>query len=393
MLLQLVAMIVPFLVTGASDVDTSAVKVGFLLSYTGITPLQAKGVNDGAELAFEEAGKKSGGRDIRVFKEDTEFNPTVALTKVRKLVEEQKVHFIIGPIGSAEAVAIQDYVSKQPVVLIVPCAFTKEVTSPAKASPNIFRTVETTDQGNYPMGKWLYDRGHRNVILAAQDYKAGHDSVDAFRAGFEKAGGKIVKEVYTPLGTMDFAPFMAAMDVKGADATYAFYGGTDAVRFVQQYDEFGLKRRIPLYGYTAIADDPYLPSMGDAAIGVISSTAYTPALDNKANQAFVAAYRKKYGELPSHYSEYGYVAGKMIVAVSAALNGRIEDVTATAKEMTRAASKIETPSGPLNFDRYNQRIVNEYVQKVEKRDGKLVNVIIGRLGQVGQEDVWGWWRK
>lgn len=380
--------------SSAGAAENGPIKVGFLVSYTGIAPMQAKNVTEGAELAFDEAGGKAGGREIQVFKEDTEFNPTVALTKVKRLVEENKVNFVVGPISSGVALAIHDYISKQNVVLIVPCAFTRELTSPDKARPNIFRTVETTDQGNYPMGKWMIDNTKfRKVVVAGQDYKAGHDSLDAFKAGFEAAGGKVVKEVYAPIGTMDFASFLAAMDVKDADALYVFFAGTDAVRFIQQYDEFGLKKRLPLFGYTAIADDPYLDSMGDAAVGTISSTAYTASLETGTNASFVKAYKAKYGRLPSHYSEYGYVAGKMILAAVEAVKGDVGDSAKVAAEMKRVSDKIEAPSGPLAFDKYNQRIVNEYVEKTEKKDGKLSNVVIGKIGKVAQEDVWQWWHK
>src|SRR5271157_6183914 len=99
------------------------IKIGLLVSYTGIAPLQAKGVSDGVELAVAEVGQKAGGRAIQLVKEDSEFNPTVGLTKVRRLVEEQKVNFIVGPISSAVALAIYDYVLKNQVVWIIPCAF------------------------------------------------------------------------------------------------------------------------------------------------------------------------------------------------------------------------------------------------------------------------------
>ena len=192
----------------------------------------------------------------------------MGLTKVRRLVEEHKVNFIVGPVSSAVALAIHDYVRKQKVILINPCAFTRELTSPEKASENIFRIIETTDQSNYPMGKWMVkNTPHRNVVITGSDFSAGHHSVEAFKAGFEEAGGKVIKEVYPKFGTMDFAPFLTAIDVKGADAVYAWFSGTDAVRFVQQYEEFGLKKRLPLFGYNSITDDPYLGSIGEAALG------------------------------------------------------------------------------------------------------------------------------
>jgi len=278
--------------------------------------------------------------------------------------------------------------------LIVSTANTRELTSPERASENIFRTVETSDQNCFPIGKWMVkNTPHRNMVITGADFAGGHHSVEAFKAGFEEAGGKVIKEVYPKLGTMDFAPFLSAIDVKGADAVYAFFTGTDAVRFVQQYQEFGLKKRLPLYGHAVISDDPYLVSIGDAALGIMTSSHYTASLDNPRNRSFVKAYSAKYGEPPSRYSELGYVAANMVGEVAESLKGEVEDIPRVAKELKRVSAKIETPSGPLAFDQYNQRIVNMYVLKVEKRDGKLINIVADSMGKVAQQDVWKWWNK
>jgi branched-chain amino acid transport system substrate-binding protein len=380
--------------SNALAAEKQPIKVGLLLPYTGTMPLQAKGVSDGVELYFAQMGQKTGGRPIQVFKEDDENNPTVGLTKVKRLVEQLKVDFVIGPVSSAVGLAIHDYLRKQNVIQINPCAFTRELTSPQKASPNIFRVVETTDQTNYPMGKWMYkSTPHRNVVITASDFSAGHHSVEAFKAGFEEAGGKVIKEVYPKLGTMDFAPFLTAIDVKGADAVYAWYAGTDAVRFVQQYQEFGLKKRLPLYGYGVIADDPYLPSMGDSALGLVTSCHYAWTIESPQNNTFVKAYQAKWGEVPSRYSEFGYVSAQCIGAVAEALKGDLENIARVSETIRKIAPQIETPSGPLAFDQYNQRIVNVYVERVYKRDGKLVNIVVDKLGKVAQTDVWKWWNK
>ena len=369
------------------------IKVGLLLPYTGNVPFQTKGVNDGVELYFSEIGQKAGGRTIQVVKEDDENNATAALTKARRLVEQQKVNFIVGTVNSGVALAIHDYLRAQKVIQINPCAFTRELTSPQKASPNIFRVVETTDQTNYPMGSWIIkNTPHRKVVITGSDFSAGHNCVDAFKAGFEAAGGKVIKEVYAKYGTMDFAPFLAAINVPGADAVYSWYAGTDAVRFVQQYQEFGLKKRLPLFGYVSISDDPYLESMGDAALGDITPTHYPINLDTPKSLAFVKAYRAKYG-LPSQYSETGYVAAQMIGSAVEALKGDVENVQRVADTIRKVAPSIETPSGRLAFDQYNQRIVDVYVVKVEKREGRIENVVIDRIGKVAQADVWKWWNK
>jgi len=187
----------------ATAADKGPIKVGLLLPYTGTMPLQAKGVTDGAMLYFDQIGKKAGGRTIEVLKEDTELNPTVGLTKARRLVEQQKVDFIIGPVSSAVALAIHDYLRKANVIQINPTAFTRELTSPQKASPNIFRVCDTTDQNAYPMGKWMYkNTPYRNIVIAGSDFAAGHHSLEAFKAGFEASGGKVIREVYPKMGTI-----------------------------------------------------------------------------------------------------------------------------------------------------------------------------------------------
>ncbi|HVN24884.1 MAG TPA: penicillin-binding protein activator [Syntrophorhabdales bacterium] len=383
-------------ITGSPSVaaDKGPIKIGLLLPYTGTMPLQAKGVQDGAELYFDEIGRKAGGRPIEIVKEDTELSPTTGLTKVRRLVEQQKVQFVIGPVSSAVGLAIHDYVRAQKVIQINPTAFTRELTSPQKASQNIFRVCDTTDENAYPMGKWMYkNTNYRNIVVTGSDFAAGHHTLEAFTAAFQASGGKVIKEVYPKLGTMDFAPFLAAIDVKGADAVFGFYAGTDAVRFVQQYQEFGLKKRLPLYGHAAMVDDPYLPSIGDAAIGLITSGHYTFMIDSPKNKAFVKAYNAKYGENPSRYSEFGYVSAQVIGAAAESLKGDVDDPQKVAAEIMKVSAKIETPSGPLAFDQYHQRVINMYVLKTEKRDGKLVNAVLDKMGKVAQADVWGWWNK
>jgi branched-chain amino acid transport system substrate-binding protein len=133
--------------------------------------------------------------------------------------------------------------------------------------------------------------------------------------------------------------------------------------------------------------------VGDAAIGLITSSHYPPNLDTPKNRSFVKAYTTKFGHPPYRYSEYGYTAASMIGAVIESLKGEVEDIPRTAKEMKRIANTLEMPSGPLAFDQYNQRIVNMYVVKTEKQGGKLVNVVVDKLGKVAQADVWKWWNK
>src|SRR5262249_47897543 len=126
------------------------VKIGLLLPYTGPLSVQGNDTTHGIELFLKKSGARAGGRAIEILKEDTEAKPDVALTKIKKLVERDRVDFLVGPVSSVVAVAIRNYVHEQQTPLVVPVAFTRVLTSPQQASPSIFRLAETTDQSNYP---------------------------------------------------------------------------------------------------------------------------------------------------------------------------------------------------------------------------------------------------
>ena len=180
--------------------EKTPIKVGVLLPYTGVNALAAKLVNDGIELYFDEIGRKAGGRAVQLIKEDTELTPTVGLTKVRRLVEDHKANFVIGPLSSAVGLAIHDYIRKQKIIQVNPVATTRELTSPEKASENIFRVCETSDQSNYSMAKWVYkNTSYRNGVISSADWAAGHHSVEALKASTEWCPAAQSAEEMTPL--------------------------------------------------------------------------------------------------------------------------------------------------------------------------------------------------
>src|SRR5262249_41214970 len=223
------------------------VQIGRILPYAGVLSVQGIDPTHGFELYLKKIGARAGGRAIEVIKEDTEAKPDVGLTKIKKLIERDRVDFVVGPVNSVVALAIRNYVHEQGVPLIVPVAFTRVLTSPQQASPAIFRLAETTDQSNYPMGAWMIKHTkYRKIIAMATDFVAGRHAVEAFMAGFKAAGGEIVKEIYAPLNTPDFAPYLAQAGSLQADAVYAWFAGADAIRFVKQYKEYGIGARMPL---------------------------------------------------------------------------------------------------------------------------------------------------
>ena len=370
------------------------VKVGLLLPYTGPLTVQGTDTTKGFELYLGKVGGKVAGREVMVIKEDTEAKPDVGKTKLNKLLKRDGVDVVVGPVNSAVALAIRDDIHKEGVPLIIPVAFTRDITAPGKKSPWIFRTIETTDQSNYPMGTWMVKHTpYRKLIVMATDFVAGRHSAEAFMAGFKAAGGQVVKEIYSPLNTADYAPFLAQVTATPADAVWTWFGGADAIRFVKQYQEYGLKAKLPLYGYNTLTDDTILPAEGDAALGLVTVGHYSATIDTPANKAFVQDYEKKYGGWPTRYSENGYTAGQLIVAALEDLKGEASDHAKLRDALRGAVQRIQAPRGPFKFDAYQQAITDIYILKVERQGDRLVNAIVDRIPAVSQEDTWKWWNK
>ena len=383
-----------WLTPAVAQAQPSPVKIGLLLPYTGPISIQGIDSTRGIELHIAKVGSKAGGRQIQIIKEDSEGKPDVALTKIKKLIERDRVDFVIGPVNSSVAIAIRNYVHEQGTPLIVPVAFTRVLTAPPMASPSIFRVVETTDQSNYPMGAWMMkNTKYRKMIVMATDFVAGRHCVEAFMAGFRAAGGETVKEIYAPLNTPDFAPYLAQAQATAADAVYAFFPGADAIRFVKQYKEFGVADKLPLTGYNVLTDDTILPAIGDAALGIVTIGSYSAALNTPESKAFVADYERVHHAWPSRYSESGFVSAQLVTIAIDSLNGDLGDRNKVRDALTAAIVKVKAPRGRLEFDSYRQVIAPVFVMRTEKQDGRIVNAVIDRLPLVSQEQTWGWWHK
>ncbi len=373
---------------------TDPIKIGLLLPSTGVDSTQGTDTVKGFELFLKQIGGRAGGREIRLVKEDDQAKPDVALVKIKKLVEVDRVDFLIGPISSAVALAIRNYVHEQGTALVVPAAFTRVLTSPQQASPGIFRLSETSDQSNYPMGAWIMQHtSYRKMIVMAADFAGGRHSVEAFMAGFRAAGGEIAAEIYPPFGTSDFSVYLGQASSIKADAVYAWFAGADAVHFVTQYRDRGLNQRLPLTGHSALTVETILPAIGDAALGIVTVGAYSAALDTPVNKQFVRDYDAAYQSWPSRYSECGWDAAALIATALNALKGDLSDRGRVRDGLKNALPRIKPPRGPMQFDAYRQVITPIYITRTQKQDQRIVNAVIDTIPSVSQEATWGWWNK
>ena len=360
------------------------VKVGFIYPDSGFAAQLGLDLRDGFLLYWSEVGNKAGGRPVEVHLESkTSCKADEGLTKARKLVERDRVHVLGGIICTPVAYALRPYVIDKKVPFMIMNAGADELTKKLR-SPYIFRASFSNTDGSHPAGEWAYKQGYRKMVLLASDYGGSIEHIGGVARTFTEAGGQIIQEIYPPPGIPDFAPYLAQIR-RDADVVVTAVFGADALRFVKQYAEFGLKGKIPLVG-KAITLEDVLPAQGDDALGVISVFHYSTALDNPENKRFVEAYTARYKRTPTGMSDQGYVGAQMIAKALEAVKGNIENQDGFLSALRRV--EVDGPRGHVKLDAFQNPIHTIYVFKVEKRGGVLQNIPIASYPNTGQ--FWKW---
>jgi branched-chain amino acid transport system substrate-binding protein len=361
------------------------VRIGFIYASTGPFAQTGLDMRDGFMLYLTEVGSKAGGRTIEVIQESIGSNkPDEALTKARKLVERDNVHILGGVNATPEAYALRAYVNEKRIPTVIMLAGADGLTQHQKSS-YVFRSSFANSDSSHPLGEWAYKQGYRKTVIIAQDFGAGYEQIGGFARTFIEAGGQIIQEIYPPLGAPDFAPYFGRIR-QDADVVTVFVAGADALRFVNQYAEFGLKGKLPLIGKGYLVDEPILPRQGDNALGIITSLHWSAALDTPVNRRFLAAYAAAFKRPAATYSEQGYVGAQMIVKSLEAVKGNTENQQAFLAALARV--EVDAPRGKVRLDAYHNPIHPVYIRKVEKKDGVLQNTVIATYPNTSQ--FWKW---
>lgn len=359
-----------FAVPAAAD----DIKVGLLLPFSGVYASLGNDIEAGFNLAIAQFGGETDAT-FEIVREDTEVTPPVALGKTKKLILQDNVDVIAGIVSSGVLGAVRDMIHGAGVPLIVANAGNDEATG-ADCSPYVTRMSFSNGQVNRPMGTWMYEQGLRKVFTLAPDYAAGRQMIDAFAATFTAAGGEIVGQEFTPFQkTQDFGPYLAQAKASGADAVYVFYAGGEAIAFVKQYDSFGLKAELPLYGSGFLTSPLYVNAEGPAAEGVITALHYVPTIDTDANRAFVEAFTAATGRIPSEFAVHGYDAARALI--EATKTGAAD--RSTLANALRQVS-FEGPRGQLSIDPATNNVVQPiYVYETVAGENGLTQKILAQL--------------
>mgnify|MGYP002778166692 CR=1 FL=1 len=347
---------------GAAAATGAPLKIGFMAELSGPQGALGQDQYDAFMLLVEQNGGRLGGVPVQVIRKDSQLKPELAVQIVDELIERERVPIITGVTFSNVMMAVHKKVVDKEVFLVGSNAGPSPIAG-AQCSPYFFSTSWQNDQQAEVVGKYATDRGMNRVIAVAPNYQAGKDFVAGFKRYFK---GQMVNELYPALTTQDFSAEIAQIAAANPQAVFAFMPGGLGINFVKQWNQAGMRGKIPLLT-TSTTDGIGLPAMGDAALGVISGTFWGPDFQNPANQKFVRDFEAKYKRIPSQYAAQSYDAAQLIDSALKKTSGRVDDKKAF--QAALKAADFQSVRGPMKFNVNNFPIQDLHIFEAIK-DGQ-----------------------
>jgi branched-chain amino acid transport system substrate-binding protein len=375
---------------GVALAQGQPIKIGLLATLEG--PFAAGGTDSmrGAELALKQRGGMAGGRKVEIIKASSNANPDVAVNAVRKLVEQDKVDIVVGPLSGGEGIAVKDYSKTQPQTTFINGGSGAQATTLVNPSPNFYRFNTEGAQWMVGLGKAAMDKGYKRTMVIAEDYAFPYSQVQGFMAEYCRLGGKVPVKAWVPLGGKDYSSVIARIP-KDVDALLVVLGGADAVNFLNQYEAAGGDK--PMMGGSITVSQDVLNYRGkrrDSLVGTISAGPLADSFDGADWKAFVADYQKNYpvsaGGYPSP-SLFALVYYTNMKAALDALDAVKGDLSGNQAKYREALAKLELkmPTGTVRLDGNRQAIGTTFVTEVVK-DGKgeLTTKVLSKVDNVEQ---------
>ena len=359
------------LAAGAHAQGAEKLKVGLMLPFSGTYTALGVAIENGFRLYVDEQGGKLAGREVEYVKVDDESDPAKATENVNKLIRRDKVDVIVGTVHSGVAMAMARAAKESNTLLIVPNAGSDAVTGPMCAQ-NIFRSSFSNWQSSYPMGTVAAKQdGKKTAMTITWKYAAGEEMTNAFKEGFEKEGGKVVKQLTLPFPNVEFQALLTEIASAKPDAVFAFFAGGGAVKFVKDYAAAGLNKTIPLYG-SGFLTDGTLDAQGDAAQGLFTTLHYADNLELPKDKSFRTAYAKAFKLQPDVYAVQGYDAAQILRVGLDSVKGDVSKKAEFAAAVEKA--KFDSPRGAFTMSKSHNPVQDIYLRKVEGKENKVVGI-------------------
>jgi len=372
----------------AAHADDNTIKVGVLATLEGAFTVLGQDSMRGADLAFKEHDYMAGGKKLEVIKGSSDASPDSAVAAARKLVEQDGVQILIGPLSGDEGLAVKNYAKTQPQVTFINGTSAAQDTTLRDPAPNFYRFTTDGAQWQAGLGDYAYNtKGYKKIVTVAEDYSFPYTQVLGFMLGYCKAGGHVVNKFWVPIGNKDFSSIVASIP-DDIDAVYVALGGADAVNFLSQYDQAGGNK--PMIGGSITVDQTVLGSKGKTKTYLIGTPSAGPIADNWDNpkwKAFVAAYKKAYPDgfpSPSLFAHGYYVEAEAMIHALDDVHGDLSDGQKAFREAL-ASQTLDTPTGQVKLDKNRQAIADIFLTEVAQGpDGNLYNKVVKVIPEVNQ---------
>ncbi len=379
-----------FLATGAAALVAAAlprhafaanpVKIGLIVPKTGPFASTGRQVEAACRLYMQKNGDTAVGRKIElIVRDDTGTQPELTKRIAQELITRDQAAVIAGFGLTPLAFATAPVATEARVPMIVMAAATSVI---PQRSPFIVRSGFTVPQVTAPIAEWGAKNKISKVVTLVSDYAPGIDSEKTFVKHFTGSGGTIVESLRAPLANPEFAPFIQRVKDAKPDALFVFVPSGAGTAVMKSFGERGLKDAgIRLICTGDVVDDDILDSMGDPALGVVSSHHYSAAHASPENKAYVSGFMQaNAGMRPNFHSVGGYDGMHLIYEALKKTGG-----DTNGEKMVEAMKGMSwtSPRGPMTIDPATRDVIQTvYIRKVERVDGHLWNIEFDQIDNV-----------
>ena len=349
-------------------------RIGFMTTLSGPAAALGVDIRDGFNLAIKHSGGKLGGVPLDIQIVDDQLKPDVAKQAADRFLQQHKSHIVTGVVFTNILLPILPSILDSRTFYISPNTGPNDYAG-AKCNPYFFVASWQSEDIPGAMGKFVNDRGIKNVYLVGANYPGGRENLSAFKRFYK---GTIVDEVYTPMNQLDFSVDLANMQAKKPEAVFIFLPGGMGINFIKQFNAAGLGKTIQLFvpGYSA--DEDTIKPVGEALLGTVNTSFWGHDLDNPQNKRFVADFEKEYGRLPTLYAAQGYDTALLIDSAVKRVKGKVEDKEALRRALF--AADFKSVRGSFRFNKNQYPIQDYYLRVVRKDDkGRITNRLMGKI--------------
>ena len=362
-------------------------KIGLLANLEGPFAVPGQDGYRGADMALKEKKGMAGGKKIEFIKLSSDATPDKAVAMTRKAVEQDKVQIMIGPLSGDEGIAVKNYAKTKPDITFINGSSGAQATTLSDPAPNFYRFNTEGAQWMVGVGEAALAKGYKKVFLVAEDYGFPYSQVQGFMASYCAKGGKVVDKAWVPLGTKDYAAVVAKIP-KDIDAVVVVLGGSDAVNFLNQYEQAGGNK--PMVGGSITVDQTVLNYKGkrrESLLGTMSAGPMADSIDTPEWKKFVADYKAQFKDgfpSPSLFAYLYYINTRAALEALDAVKG---DLSNGQKAYRAALQKTDFkgPAGEVKIDANRNGVGSTYITEVTKApDGSFYNKVVKVVPNISQ---------